>query len=71
MKSAWNLLQEVELDQRSYTARGRKQLRQTARISCSLPADVVKRLDSLGDARSHHVERAVNFYLLLIDRFRT
>lgn len=55
MKAAWTLLQEVQLDPRSYTARGRQQVRATARISCSLPADVVKRLDSLGSARSHHV----------------
>jgi hypothetical protein len=69
MKAAWTLLQEVELDQTSYTARGRKQVRETARISCSLPADVVRRLDNLGNARSHHVERAVKLYLLLLERF--
>jgi hypothetical protein len=69
MKAAWTLLQEVELDLPSYTARGRKQLRETARVTCSLPADVVRRLDNLGDARSHHVERAVKLYLLLMDRF--
>jgi hypothetical protein len=66
--AAWTLLQEVELDPRSYTARGRQQVRETARISCSLPADVVKRLDSLGNARSHHVERAIKLYLLLIEK---
>jgi len=71
IKAAWNLLQELQLDERSYTARGRKQLRQTARITCSMPADVVTRLDSLGGARSHHVEKAVKFYLLLVERFRT
>lgn len=65
--AAWTLLQEVQLDPRSYTARGRQQVRETARISCSLPADVVKRLDSLGNARSHHVERALKLYLLLIE----
>jgi hypothetical protein len=65
--AAWKLLQEVQLDPRSYTARGRQQVRETARISCSLPADVVKRLDSLGNARSHHVERALKLYLLLIE----
>ncbi len=65
--AAWMLLQEVQLDPRSYTARGRQQVRETARISCSLPADVVKRLDSLGNARSHHVERALKLYLLLIE----
>lgn len=69
MKAAWALLQEVELDQRSYTARGRQQVRETARISCSLSADVVRRLDHLGNARSHHVERAVKLYLLLMERF--
>jgi len=69
MKAAWTLLQEVELDQCSYTARGRKQVRETARISCSLSADVVRRLDNLGNARSHHVERAVKLYLLLMERF--
>ena len=69
MKAAWALLQEVELDKRSYTARGRQQVRETARISCSLPADVVRRLDKLGNARSHHVERAVKLYLLLTERF--
>ncbi|MBI4963109.1 MAG: hypothetical protein HY913_07530 [Desulfomonile tiedjei] len=67
MKAAWTLLQEVQLSPRSYTARGRQQVRETARISCSLPADVVKRLDSLGNARSHHVERAIKLYLLLMD----
>jgi len=66
VKAAWMLLQEVRLDPRSYTARGRQQVRETARISCSLPADVVKRLDSLGNARSHHVERALKLYLLLM-----
>jgi len=69
MKAAWTLLQEVELDPRTYTARGRPQLRQTARISCSLPGDVVRRLDNLGNARSHHVERAVKLYLLLMEHF--
>ena len=69
MKAAWTLLQEVELDQRSYTARGRKQVRETARISCSLSADLVNRLDNLGNARSHNVERAVKLYLLLTERF--
>jgi hypothetical protein len=69
MKAAWTLLQEVELDQPSYTARGRKQMRETARINVSLPADVVKRLDNLGNARSHHVQRAVKLYLLLLERF--
>ncbi len=69
MKAAWLLLQEIELDQRSYTARGRPQVRHTARISCSLPADVVRRLDLLGNARSHHVERALKLYLLLMERF--
>ncbi len=68
IKAAWMLLQEVQLDPRSYTARGRQQVRQTARISCSLPADVVKRLDSLGNARSHHVEKALKLYLFLIER---
>ena len=68
MRAAWLLLQEVQLDPRSYTARGRKQARETARISCSLPADVVKRLDSLGNARSHHVERALKLYLLLMEQ---
>jgi|GEM_PF-3531992 len=67
IKAAWMLLQEVQLDPRSYTARGRQQVRETARISCSLPADVVKRLDSLGNARSHHVEKALKLYLLLIE----
>jgi len=65
--AAWMLLQEVHLDPRSYTARGRQQVRETARISCSLPADVVKRLDSLGNARSHHVEKALKLYLLLME----
>jgi hypothetical protein len=69
MKAAWALLQEVQLDQRSYTARGRQQVRETARISCSVPADVVRRLDKLGSARSHHVERAVKLYLQLMERF--
>ena len=69
MKAAWHLLQEVELDQRSYTARGRQQVRETARISCSLPAHLVRRLDNLGSARSHHVERAVKLYLLLMEGF--
>ncbi len=69
LKAAWDLLQEVKLDKRSYTARGRQQVRETARISCSLPADVVRRLDNLGDARSHHVERAAKLYLLLMERF--
>jgi len=69
MKGAWALLQEVELDKRSYTARGRQQVRETARISCSLSADLVRRLDNLGNARSHHVERAVKLYLLLMERF--
>ena len=69
MKAAWTLLQEVKLDQPSYTARGRKQVRETARINVSLPADVVRRLDNLGDARSHHVQRAVKLYLLLLERF--
>jgi hypothetical protein len=69
MKAAWTLLQEVQLDQISYTARGRKQVRETARINVSLPAHVVKRLDNLGNARSHHVERAVKLYLLLLERF--
>jgi hypothetical protein len=67
IKAAWLLLQEVKLDPRSYTARGRQQVRETARISCSLPADVVRRLDSLGNARSHHVEKALKLYLLLIE----
>lgn len=67
IKAAWMLLQEVQLDPRSYTARGRQQVRETARISCSLPADVVKRLDSLGNARSHHVEKALKLYLLLME----
>jgi hypothetical protein len=67
MKAAWMLLQEVQLAPRSYTARGRQQVRETARISCSLPADVVKRLDTLGNARSHHVEKALKLYLLLIE----
>jgi hypothetical protein len=67
VKAAWLLLQEVRLDPRSYTARGRQQVRETARISCSLPADVVKRLDSLGNARSHHVEKALKLYLLLME----
>lgn len=65
--AAWMLLQEVQLDPRSYTARGRQQLRETARISCSLPADVVKRLDRLGSARSHHVEKALKLYLILME----
>ncbi len=69
MKAAWALLQGVELDQRSYTARGRQQIRETARISCSLPADVVRRIDRLGSARSHHVEKATKLYLLLMERF--
>ena len=69
MKAAWALLQEVQLDQRSYTARGRKQVRETARISCSVPADIVRRLDKLGSARSHHVEKAVKLYLQLVERF--
>ncbi len=68
IKAAWMLLQEVQLDPRSYTARGRQQVRETARISCSLPADVVKRLDGLGNARSHHVEKALKLYLLLIEK---
>jgi hypothetical protein len=67
--AAWMLLQEVQLDPRSYTARGRHQVRETARISCSLPADVVRRLDNLGSARSHHVEKAIKLYLLLVERF--
>jgi len=67
IKAAWMLLQEVKLDPRSYTARGRQQVRETARISCSLPADVVKRLDNLGNARSHHVEKALKLYLLLME----
>ena len=73
IEAAWTLLQEVQLDPRSYTARGRQQVRATARISCSLPADVVKRLDRLGSARSHHVEKALKLYLILMeqkDRFR-
>ncbi len=69
MKAAWNLLQEVELDPRTYTARGRQQTRHTARISCSLSDDVVKRLDILGNARSHHVEKAIKLYLLLVEHF--
>jgi hypothetical protein len=69
MKAAWTLLQEVELDPRSYTARGRQQVRQTARISCSLSDELVKRIDSLGNARSHHVERALKLYLLLTEHF--
>jgi hypothetical protein len=69
MKAAWALLQGVELDQRSYTARGRQQIRETARISCSLPAEVVRRVDHLGSARSHHVEKAIKLYLLLMERF--
>ncbi len=69
MKAAWDLLQQVELDKRSYTARGRQQIRDTARISCSLSADLVNRLDNLGSARSHHVEKAVKLYLLLMERF--
>jgi hypothetical protein len=69
MKAAWTLLQEVELDPRTYTARGRPQVRQTARISCSLSDEVVKRLDNLGNARSHHVEKAVKLYLLLMEHF--
>jgi len=68
MEAAWMLLQEVELEPRSYTARGRQQVRETARISCSLPAEVVKRLDRLGNARSHHVERALKLYLILMER---
>jgi hypothetical protein len=67
IEAAWMLLQEVQLDPRSYTARGRQQMRETARISCSLPASVVKRLDRLGNARSHHVEKALKLYLLLIE----
>lgn len=67
IEAAWMLLQEVQLDPRSYTARGRQQMRETARISCSLPADVVKRLDRLGNARSHHVEKALKLYLLLME----
>jgi len=69
MKAAWTLLQGVELDKRSWTARGRQQVRDTARISCSLSADTVRRLDNLGSARSHHVERAVKLYLLLMEHF--
>ncbi len=69
LKAAWDLLQEVKLDKRSYTARGRQQVRETARISCSLSGDLVRRLDNLGNARSHHVERAVKLYLLLMERF--
>jgi hypothetical protein len=68
IEAARMLLQEVQLDPRSYTARGRQQVRETARISCSLPAEVVKRLDSLGNARSHHVEKALKLYLILMDR---
>ncbi len=67
IKAAWMLLQEIHLDPRSYTARGRSQMRETARISCSLSADVVRRLDVLGNARSHHVERALKLYLLIME----
>jgi len=65
--AAWLLLQEFQLDPRSYTARGRQQVRETSRISCSLPADVVRRLDRLGNARSHHVEKALKLYLFLME----
>ncbi|AFM24571.1 hypothetical protein [Desulfomonile tiedjei] len=68
LKAAWILLKEMQLDPRSYTARGRQQTRETARISCSLPADVVRRLDHLGNARSHHVEKALKLYLLLMEQ---
>jgi hypothetical protein len=68
LEAAWILLQEMQLDPRSYTARGRQQVRETARISCSLPADVVRRLDCLGNARSHHVEKALKLYLLLMEK---
>jgi hypothetical protein len=67
-EAAWKLLREIELDPRSYTARGRPQIRETARISCSLPADLVRRLDKLGSARSHHVEKALKLYLMLMER---
>jgi hypothetical protein len=67
MEAAWTLLQEIQLEPRSYTARGRKQVRKTARISCSLPAELVERLDKLGNARSHHVEKALKLYLLALD----
>ncbi len=69
INGAWMLLQEVHLEPCSITARGRQQARETARISCSLPANVVKRLDRLGNARSHHVERALKLYLMLMERF--
>jgi hypothetical protein len=68
IEAAWTLLREIQLDPRSYTARGRQQIRETARISCSLPADLVRRLDKLGSARSHHVEKALKLYLMLMER---
>ncbi|MDQ7783248.1 MAG: hypothetical protein RDU20_10230 [Desulfomonilaceae bacterium] len=71
VEAARMLLEEIKLDPRSYTARGRQQARETARISCSLPADVVTRLDRLGNARSHHVEKALKLYLLLTEGKRS
>lgn len=64
LKGANKLLSEIEPAPKILTAPGRRQTRHTARISISLPQELVDDLDALGGARSHWIERAVKFLLM-------
>ena len=69
IKAARRLLERIQLDPRNYPGKGRELSVDTVKkITVSLPPWMVERLESIGDAKSHHVQRALKLYFLLLDK---
>jgi hypothetical protein len=63
LKAAARVLSRFTIAPRGNTTSGRQDPHAVTRITVNLPTSTVTALDSLGGARSHHVELAVKLYL--------
>ena len=63
LRGAQQLLNGIQLDPRNYPRKGFVSTAKSLKISVSLPDWIITEIDSLGDARSHHIEKALKLYL--------
>jgi hypothetical protein len=63
IRGAAQVLAGIQLDPRNYPRKGFVSTAQSIKISVSLPDWIVEQVDNMGDARSHHIEKALKLYL--------
>jgi hypothetical protein len=68
VEAARRILSDIALDPRSYPAKGRESITTMGKIAISLPAWMIEKLDELGEARSHHIQRALKLYFKLFSK---